>query len=99
MVGEADCNLSHPAGRSLRLERARRIAVGLVKGMETSTPYDDGYARRSRTDVRHPHAHLLIHGAPNIGIKNVENRSKPTSYRGTLLIQASAKVAAAEPPL
>ncbi len=42
--------------------------------------------------VRQPHAHLLIHGSPNTGIKDVENRSKPTSYRGTLLIQASAKI-------
>lgn len=42
--------------------------------------------------VRQPHAHLLIYGAPNAGLKDVENRSKPTSYRGTLLIQASAKV-------
>ena len=41
--------------------------------------------------VRQPHAHLLIHGSPNAGLKDVENRSKPTSYRGTLLIQASAK--------
>jgi len=42
--------------------------------------------------VRQPHAYLLIHGSPNTGIKDVENRSKPTSYRGTLLIQASAKI-------
>lgn len=42
--------------------------------------------------VRQPHAHLLIHGSANAGIKDVENRSKPTSYRGLLLIQASAKV-------
>src|SRR5689334_2174641 len=42
--------------------------------------------------VRQPHAHLLIHGSPNAGIKDVENRSRPTQYRGTLLIQASAKV-------
>lgn len=42
--------------------------------------------------VRQPHAHLLIHGSPSAGVKDVENRSKPTSYRGTLLIQASAKV-------
>lgn len=42
--------------------------------------------------VRQPHAHLLIHGSPNAGLKDVENRSKPTKYRGTLLIQASAKV-------
>jgi hypothetical protein len=42
--------------------------------------------------VRQPHAHLLIHGSPNAGHKDVENRSKPTKYRGTLLIQASAKV-------
>jgi len=42
--------------------------------------------------VRQPHAHLLIHGSPSAGVKDVENRSKSTSYRGTLLIQASAKV-------
>lgn len=42
--------------------------------------------------VRQPHAHLLIHGAPNAGVKDVENRSKRTRHRGTLLIQASAKV-------
>src|SRR6266700_5379656 len=42
--------------------------------------------------VRQPHAHLLIHGSPSAGVKDVENRSKPTGYRGTLLIQASAKV-------
>jgi hypothetical protein len=42
--------------------------------------------------VRQPHAYLLIHGSPNAGIKDVENRPKPTKYRGTLLIQASAKV-------
>jgi hypothetical protein len=35
---------------------------------------------------------LLVHGSPNAGIKDVENRTKPTRYRGTLLIQASAKV-------
>jgi hypothetical protein len=42
--------------------------------------------------VRQPHAYLLIHGSPNAGIKDVENRSKRTPYRGTLLIQASAKL-------
>jgi hypothetical protein len=42
--------------------------------------------------VRQPHAHLLIHGSPSAGVKDVENRSKPTSYRGTLLVQASVKV-------
>jgi hypothetical protein len=42
--------------------------------------------------VRQPHAHLLIHGSPNAGFKDVENRSKRTTYHGTLLIQASAKV-------
>lgn len=42
--------------------------------------------------VRQPHAYLLIHGSPNAGIKDVENRAKPTKYRGTLLIQASARV-------
>lgn len=42
--------------------------------------------------VRQPHTHLLVHGSPNAGLKDVENRSKPTRYRGTLLIQASAKV-------
>jgi hypothetical protein len=41
--------------------------------------------------VRQPHAYLLIYGS-NAGFKDVENRSKPTHYRGTLLIQASAKV-------
>jgi hypothetical protein len=35
---------------------------------------------------------LLIHWSPSAGVKDVENRSKPTSYRGTLLIKASAKV-------
>ena len=42
--------------------------------------------------VRQPHAHLLIHGSANAGVKDVENRSKPSSYRGLLLIQASATV-------
>ena len=42
--------------------------------------------------VRQPHAHLLIHGSPSAGVKDVENRSKPTTYRGTLLIQASATI-------
>jgi hypothetical protein len=42
--------------------------------------------------VRQPHAHLLVHGSANAGLKDVENRSRPTKYRGTLLIQASAKV-------
>jgi hypothetical protein len=42
--------------------------------------------------IRQPHAHLLIHGSPNAGVKDVENRSRPTSHRGTLLIQASAKI-------
>ena len=42
--------------------------------------------------VRQPHAYLLIHGSPNVGTKDVENRSRPTKYRGNLLIQASAKV-------
>ncbi len=42
--------------------------------------------------VRQPHAYLLIHGSPNAGVKDVENRKKRTSHRGTLLIQASAKI-------
>jgi hypothetical protein len=42
--------------------------------------------------VRQPHAYLLIHGSPNAGVKDVENRPKLTRHRGTLLIQASAKV-------
>ncbi len=42
--------------------------------------------------VRQPHAQLLIRGSPNAAIKDVENRSKPTRHRGTLLVQASAKV-------
>jgi hypothetical protein len=42
--------------------------------------------------VRQPHAYLLIHGSPSAGTKDVENRPKLTRYRGTLLIQASAKV-------
>jgi hypothetical protein len=42
--------------------------------------------------VRQPHAHLLIHGSPNAEAKDVENRPRPTSYRGTLLIQASARI-------
>lgn len=51
----------------------------------------DGATVRVLT-VRQPHAYLLIHGSPNAGIKDVENRAKPTKYRGTLLIQASARV-------
>ncbi len=54
--------------------------------MKTST-----HAVRVLT-VRQPHAHLLIHGSPDAGIKDVENRSRPTSHRGTLLIQASATI-------
>jgi hypothetical protein len=42
--------------------------------------------------VRQPHAHLLIHRSPSAGIKDEENRSKPTRHRGILLIHASAKV-------
>ena len=42
--------------------------------------------------VRQPHAYLLIYGSPSVGVKDVENRSKPTRFRGTLLIQASARV-------
>lgn len=42
--------------------------------------------------VRQPHAYLLIHGSRNAGIKDVENRPKPTKHPGTLLIQSSAKV-------
>jgi hypothetical protein len=42
--------------------------------------------------VRQPHAHLLIHGSPSAGLKDVENRSRPTRHRGTLLIQASARI-------
>jgi hypothetical protein len=42
--------------------------------------------------VHQPHAYLLIHGSATAGRKDVENRRKPTSHRGTLLIQASAKV-------
>jgi len=42
--------------------------------------------------VRQPHAYLLIYGSPNAGVKDVENRVKPTKHRGTLLIQASARV-------
>jgi len=49
--------------------------------MKTST-----HAVRVLT-VRQPHAHLLIHGSPDAGIKDVENRSRPTSHRGTLLIR------------
>lgn len=37
--------------------------------------------------VRQPYASLLVKG-----IKDVENRSRRTSFRGTLLIHASAKV-------
>ena len=55
------------------------------------SPEVDAPAVRVLT-VRQPHAHLLIHGSPNAGLKDVENRSKPTRYRGTLLIQASAKI-------
>jgi hypothetical protein len=39
--------------------------------------------------VRQPHADLLIHGSPSAGIKDVENRSKPTRHRGILLIQSA----------
>jgi Domain of unknown function (DUF4326) len=42
--------------------------------------------------VRQPHAHLLICGAPGAGIKDVENRARPTRFRGTLLIHAAARV-------
>jgi hypothetical protein len=42
--------------------------------------------------VRQPHAHLLIHGSPNAGFKDVENRPKPTRHRGILLIQAPTKI-------
>jgi len=60
--------------------------VGVAKGAKTAT-----HAVRVLT-VRQPHAYLLIYGSPNAGLKDVENRSKPASHRGTLLIQASAKV-------
>jgi hypothetical protein len=75
----------------------------VVKGMKTPTAVKD--AARAAVEgrsmgtsavrvltVRQPHAYLLIHGSPNAGIKDVENRSQLTHYRGTLLIQASAKV-------
>lgn len=42
--------------------------------------------------VRQPHAHLLVRGTGANTFKDVENRSRPTSHRGVLLIQASAKV-------
>jgi hypothetical protein len=32
--------------------------------------------------VRQPHAHLLIHGSPSAGLKDVENRSRPTRHAG-----------------
>ena len=61
--------------------------------MENHGPAADPIAPAARVlTVRQPHAHLLIHGSPNAGLKDVENRSRPTKYRGTLLIQASAKV-------
>jgi hypothetical protein len=42
--------------------------------------------------VRQPHAYLLIHGSANAGVKDVENRSQVNNRRGTVLIQASARV-------
>src|SRR5260370_3686933 len=42
--------------------------------------------------VRQPHAYLLIHGSANAGVKDVENRSQVNNHRGTVLIQASARV-------
>lgn len=54
--------------------------MGLAKGAKTTA-----HAVRVLT-VRQPHAYLLIHGSRSAGLKDVENRSKPTSYRGTLLI-------------
>ena len=61
--------------------------------IENGGPFPEADARAVRVlTVRQPHAHLLVHGSPNTGLKDVENRSKPTRYRGTLLIQASAKV-------
>jgi hypothetical protein len=32
--------------------------------------------------VRQPHAHLLIHGSPSAGLKDVENSSRPTRHAG-----------------
>jgi hypothetical protein len=53
--------------------------------------FDPADAARVLT-VRQPHAWLLIHGSPTHGVKDVENRSRPTTHRGALLIQASAEV-------
>jgi hypothetical protein len=39
--------------------------------------------------VRQPYAHGIIHGWPDMGIKDVENRSRRTSFRGRLAIHAS----------
>src|ERR1700683_773074 len=68
------------------------------KGIIMATTEHGGLAAVNTTPavrvltVRQAHAHLLSYGAPNAGLKDVENRSKATGYRGTLLIQASAKV-------
>jgi hypothetical protein len=62
----------------------------------TGTTYQEGLFEPADAvrvlAVRQPHAYLLIHGSPSHGRKEVENRSKPTSHRGGLLIQATAQV-------
>jgi hypothetical protein len=42
--------------------------------------------------VRQPWAHLIIHGHPQLCVKDVENRVWHTSYRGPLLIHAARQV-------
>src|SRR5258708_23234590 len=69
----------------------RREAI-VITDIGNVGPFPDVSACAVRVlTVRQPHAHLLIHGSPNAGLKDVENRSKLTRHRGTLLIQASAK--------
>jgi hypothetical protein len=81
--------LSAPGG--LILVPRRKAPVMADIGNDRRIPDVDAFPVRVLT-VRQPHAHLLIHGSQNAGFKDVENRSKPTRHRGTLLIQASAKV-------
>lgn len=49
--------------------------------------------------VRHTWAHLIVHGNADGIVKDIENRSWKTHYRGPLLIHASLKRSPASPAL
>jgi hypothetical protein len=78
---------------TLQADTRTRGEAPVMADMDNSGRFPEADAPDVRVlTVRQPHAHLLIHGSPNAGLKDVENRSKRTRHRGTLLIQASAKI-------